>query len=142
MASKTVTQNGLGIIKTVYGKNNPLLENVKDFAVIRKWGDKDKAITADGEEVERQEYLYAEGYGLVKCIPTTMHFIFEDKSRKIGRWVFMCSCGSPAGIISYNELKSLMTVDGTERGYVLACLAGVTSKQNVGVYLHADGSTE
>lgn len=90
MTKKTVVQNGLGIIKTVYGKNNPLLENVKDFAVIRAWGDKNKAITADGEEVERQEYLYAEGYGLVKCIPTELHFIFEDKSKKIGRWVFMC----------------------------------------------------
>ena len=40
MRKKTVTQNGLGIIKTVYGKENPLLKNVTEFGTIRGWGDR------------------------------------------------------------------------------------------------------
>ena len=45
MANKKVTTNGLGIIKTVYGKDNPLVKNVTDFGVIRGWGDKNTATT-------------------------------------------------------------------------------------------------
>jgi len=115
---------------------------VTDFATIRSFGDKNSAITHDGLRVERQDILYAEGYGMVKCLPTTMHFIFEDKSNKRGRWAFMCTCGSIAGIVSYNELKKLMTVRGTEAGHVLACIIGLTNKQNIGIFKHADGSTE
>jgi len=115
---------------------------VTDFARIRSWGDKNSAITHDGLKVERQDLFYAEGYGMVKALDTHMHFIFEDKSNKKGRWVHMCTCGSLGGIISYNEIKSLVTVEGTESGYVLVCIAGLTSKQNTGIFRHADGSTE
>jgi hypothetical protein len=115
---------------------------VTDFARVRSWGDKNSATTHDGLKVERQEFLYAEGYGLVRCVPYELHFIFEDKSKKIGRWVYMCTCGSIAGIISYNDVNKLMTVQGTEKGYVLACVAHTTSKQNVGIGKHIDGSTE
>jgi len=115
---------------------------VTDFARIRSWGDKNSAITHDGLKVERQDLFYAEGYGIVKCLPTTMHFIFEDKSKKHGRWLLMCTCGSIAGIISYNEIKSLVTVDGTESGYILACVAGLTNKHHTGIFRHADNSTE
>ena len=114
----------------------------KDFARIRSFNDKNSAITHDGVRVERLEFLFIEGYGMVKNLPTSLHFCYEDTSKKLGRWVYMCSCGSPGGVISYNELKNIMTVDGTEVGYVLACLAGVASKQNTGIFRHADGSTE
>lgn len=117
-------------------------ETPKDFSRIRSFNGKNSAITHDGVKVERLEFLFIEGYGMVKNLPTTMHFCYEDKSKKLGRWVFMCSCGSPGGIISYNELKSIMTVDGTEVGYILACLAGVASKKNTGIFRHADNSTE
>ena len=90
MRKKTVTQNGLGIIKTVYGKENPLLKNVTEFGTIRGWGDKNKATTHDGLTVERQEYIFVEGYGMVRAVPYELHFIWEDKSKKRGRWVFMC----------------------------------------------------
>ena len=89
MRKKTVTQNGLGIIRTMYG-DSPLLKNVTDFGTIRGWGDKNKATTHDGLTVERQEYIFVEGYGMVKCVPYELHFIWEDKSKKRGRWVFMC----------------------------------------------------
>lgn len=113
------------------------------FSKIKSWGgDKNSAITHDGLKVERQELIYAEGYGMVKCIPYELHFVYEDKSKKKGRWAFMCSCGSLAGIVSYNEMKSLMTVQGIEAGYVLACIAHLSSKQNTGIGRHSDNSTE
>jgi hypothetical protein len=111
-----------------------------DFARIRSWGDKNSAITFDGDKVERIELLFVEGYGMVKNLPTTMHFCYEDKSKKLGRWVYMCTCGSPAGVISYKEIKDFITVEA--QGYILACIAGVTSKQNTGIFKHADGSSE
>lgn len=113
------------------------------FSKIKSWGgDKNTAMTHDNIKVERQELIYAEGYGIVKPIPYELHFIYEDKSDNKGRWSFMCTCGSLAGIVSYNEMKSLMTVQGIETGYVLACIAHLSSKQNTGIGRHADNSTE
>lgn len=113
----------------------------KDFARIRGWGDKNTATTFDNLKVERMDFIYAEGYGLVKTCPYELHFVYEDKSKKIGRWSHMCTCGSIAGIISYKEIKSLMTIEG-EHGYILACVAHTASKQNTGLGTHADGSHE
>jgi len=113
---------------------------VQDFARIRSWGDKNSAITHDGVKVERRDFYFAEGYGMVRCVPYELHFIFEDTSKKIGRWAFMCTCGSIAGIISYEEIKSLMSVE--YNGYVLACIAHTSSKQNTGLGYHADSSHE
>jgi len=132
-------QTNFGYLKRYGGE---VAKAVTSFATIRSWGDKGKAVTHDGLTVERMEYIYVEGYGLVKTIPYELHFVFEDKSKKIGRWSFMCTCGSIAGIISYNEMKSLMTVNGTEPGYVMACIHHTATKQNTGIGRHADRSTE
>lgn len=140
MTKKVTTKTGLGIVKTVYGKDNPLLKNVTDFASIRSWGDKNSAITYDGLKIERQEYFFIEGYGMVYAVPYELHMVYEDKSRKIGRWIFMCSCGSPAGIVSYKAMSGMMSPKLGE--YVMCCLAHTASKANVGVGKHADGSTE
>lgn len=113
---------------------------VTGFSQIRSFGDKNTATTFDGLKVERMEYIFVDGYGLVKCLPTTMHFIYEDKSKKKGRWVFMCTCGGIAGIISYKEIKEFITTEPT--GYLLACVHGITSKQNTGIFRHADNSSE
>jgi len=121
------------------GESNKTAQ-VRDFSRVRSHNDKNTAITYDGNLVERQEYIFAEGYGLVKTLPTTMHFVYEDKSGKPHRWVYMCTCGSIAGIISYNEIKEYITAEPT--GYLLACVQGVASKQNTGIFRHADGSTE
>ena len=135
----SVTKTNTGFIRKYGGE---VAKQVTSFSSVRTWNSKNKAITHDGLEVERMEHIYAEGYGLVRCIPYELHFVYEDKSKKRGRWTFMCTCGSAAGIISYNEMKSLMTVDGTESGYVLACLAHTSSKQNTGIGRHADNSHE
>jgi len=135
---KKTKLNNLQYIPQMGSQQTP----VTDFARVRSWGDKNSATTHDGIKVEKQDLIYAEGYGLVKCVPYELHFIFEDKSKKKGRWAFMCTCGSIAGIISYNEVKNLMTVQGTETGYILACISHTTSKQNIGIGRHADGSTE
>jgi len=120
------------------GNNNSVKPS--DFARIRNWGDKNSAITHDGERVERREYYFIEGYGMVKCLPTTMHFVFEDTSKKKGRWTWMCTCGSLAGIVSYKELVGLISPELGE--YVLACIHGLSHKQATGIFKHADGSTE
>lgn len=114
---------------------------VKDFARIRSFNDKSSAITHDGLKVERQSKIFCEGYGWVETLDTTMHFCYEDKSKKIGRWAYMCTCGSICGIISWKELGAVMDIRGKD-GYALACIAGVTARQNTGVFRHADGSTE
>lgn len=116
-------------------------KEVRDFAKIRSWGDKNTAITHDGIKVERKPFIQCDGYGLVETLPTTMHFVYEDTSKKLGRWAYMCTCGSISGIISWKELGSIMDIRGKE-GYALACIAGVTSKQNIGKFVHADGSSE
>lgn len=116
---------------------------VRGYAKIRSFGDKNSAWTFDGLKVERQEFIYAEGYGLVRCLPTTLHFIYEDKSKKPGRWAFMCTCGSLSGIVSYKEIRGLMTPSMENLGeYVLVCVHGLASKQNTGIFRHADMSTE
>lgn len=142
MKRKTVTQTGLGIIKTVYGKDNPLLKNVTDFATIKSWGDKNKAITHDGVTVERQEYFFFPelSQNMIRAVPYELHFIFEDKSHKRGRWTLMCTCGSPAGVVSYRDMNKLMSPTLGE--LVICCLAHNASKDNTGIGRHADGSTE
>lgn len=115
-------------------------QSVTDFARIRSWGDKNSATTHDNLKVERSAYLYAEGYGLVTCAQYELHFIFEDKSNKIGRWAYLCTCGSIAGIVSYKELVGLVSPELGE--YILVCIAHTASRQNVGIGSHADGSHE
>lgn len=141
MANKKVTNKRIAQI------NHSLLEGIggistkpSSFARIRNWGDKNHAVTHDGIEVERREYIYIDGYGLVRTLPTTMHFIYEDTSHKIGRWTYMCTCGSIAGIVSYKELPGLISPELGE--YVLACNFGLTNKQHTGIFRHADGSSE
>lgn len=121
--------------------NNSVTSQVKEFARIRKWNSKTEAITHDGLKVVRTSHIYCEGYGLVECAPYELHFIFEDKSKKIGRWSYLCTCGSPAGIVSWNELGHLMDIRG-KTGYVLVCIAHTTAKQNIGIGKHSDMSTE
>lgn len=116
-------------------------KQVKGFAKIRSFNSKNEAITHDGLKVIRLDKIFCEGYGWVETLPAIMHFVYEDKSKKIGRWAYMCTCGSPAGIISWKELGTVMDIRGKE-GYALACIAGVTARQNAGVFRHSDGSTE
>lgn len=91
MAKKTTnTVNGLGVLKTVYGNNNTMLDSVKGFGKIKHRGDRLSAVTHDNTRVERVDYFDIEGYGKVKAVPYELHFVWEDKSGKIGRWIYMC----------------------------------------------------
>jgi hypothetical protein len=122
-------------------------KQVGSFAKIRTMGNKNTAITFDGDKVERSEFLYVEGYGIVTCIPYELHFIYIDPhsldtpNRIKGRWGIMCTCGSMAGVISYNEVKGLMTIDGL-KGKALGCLMHTQTKQDNHWGVHADGSHE
>ena len=113
---------------------------VTSFAKIRSFNSKNSAITHDGVKVYRQEFIFVEGYGMVKCPPTTMHFVYEDTSKKRGRWTYMCTCGSIAGIVSYKDIVGLISPELGE--YVLMCIHGLSHKQATGIFKHADGSTE
>lgn len=134
--------------KNISQINHPLLEGMSgklatkpsDFSRIRSWGDKNSAITHDGIKVERQEYIFVEGYGMVKVPSTTMHFVYEDKSGKLGRWTYMCTCGSIAGIVSYKDIVGLISPELGE--FVLMCVHGLSHKQATGIFRHVDGSTE
>ncbi len=136
--------DNIGYAKSHFGEMG---KQVTGFASIRSFGDKNTAITHDGDKVERQELLYVEGYGLIPCTPYELHFVYIDPRsentprRIIGRWGLMCTCGSMAGVISYNELKTLMTVNG-QRGYIIGCHAHTQAKHVTGVGKHADGSSE
>lgn len=136
MRNKNITQINHSLLDGVHGN----IEKPSDFARIRSWGDKNSAITHDGIKVYRQEYIFADGYGMVKCAPMTMHFIYEDTSKKPGRWTYMCTCGGLGGIVSYKDVAGLISPELGE--YVLVCIAGLASKQNTGIFRHADGSTE
>jgi len=130
-----------------YLANSPAPQPITSFARVRSLNDKTSAITHDGDRVERQEFLYIDGYGIVPCANYELHFLYIDPrsldtDRRIkGRWGIMCTCGSMAGVISLKEVKSLMTVDGMS-GYIIGCIAHTDSKQKTGVGRHADGSTE
>jgi len=93
----------------------------------------------DGYSVDRLEKLWIPEYGrFVVCAPYDNHFIYEDPSKKTGRWVFMCTCGSPAVIVgsdAYAGHASPTSGVGIYPGEMLVC------KMHMDRNKHADGST-
>lgn len=67
------------------------------YNIINQRGTPKQATTAKGKVIRRQEYFYAEQYGMVKCADYDDHFIYENP--EIGQSSFMCTCGSP-GVIA------------------------------------------
>jgi hypothetical protein len=140
----TLIETNFGVIKKYGGAVG---KQVTGFSVIRSFGDKNTATTHDGDKVERQEYFYCGGYGMVRTAPYELHFIYQDPRamdnhpRKIiGRWQFMCTCGSLAAIVSYKELVGLVSPELGE--YILVCNHHMSLKKNTGIGRHADNSTE
>ena len=125
------------------GKNNPMLSSVTSFSqVVRNVGDLDEATTLDGLPVRRVDKIDCSGYGLVPVAQYSAHFVYEDPSRKLGRWVHMCTCGSPAVIVSYNSpIKTLMSKP-SDSDFVLVCLQHTTTRGNDGRGKHSDGVEE
>lgn len=137
MKKKNINQINHSLLE---GMGNQTVSKPSDYARIRSWGDKNHATTHDGLQVERQDYIFVEGYGMVRMCPYELHFLFEDKSKKVGRWAYLCTCGSIAGVVSYKELKGLLSPELGE--YIMVCIHHMATKQNTGLGSHADGSHE
>lgn len=109
-------------------------------AVVRTVGDAKIATLVDGTKVERVEHIFVnETYGLVRCAPYELHFIYELPKHMMG-WGLMCTCGSIAGVVGYAAYSKLASP--TDTGLIIACVRHTTLKQNIGIGQHADGSTE
>ena len=119
----------------------PKIEN-KYTQVIRHHGDLNKAWTADGKEVYRQDTLWFPEWQMypIKCCPYSVHFIFDDPIKKVGHWTPMCSCGSPAGIVGYGIYTKLMSP--TITGEMIVCLTHMKTFEATGKGIHADGMRE
>ena len=109
------------------------------YKVVRSVGDAKRATLADGTVVERRDYIYVEGQGLIKCAPYELHFVYEVPKHTKG-WGLMCTCGSIAGVVGMNAYSKLASP--TDTGKMLVCVRHTTLKQNIGIGQHADGSTE
>jgi hypothetical protein len=89
------------------------------FAIIKHRGSNFEATTLDGHKVKRQEKIWIPDYNnYINCAPYDDHFIFEDPEKnKIGRWMHMCTCGSPAVVVGYNVYKA----DASNSGALMVC---------------------
>lgn len=106
---------------------------------VRAVGDAKRATLHDKTVVERQDSIYVEGYGLVKTAPTELHFVYATPVTMKG-WSYYCTCGSIAGIVGYGAYSKLASPTST--GMILACIRHLSTKNNVGIGIHADGSSE
>ena len=89
------------------------------FCIIRHRGSPNEAETDEGKKVKRQPSIYLQSYdGLFMVAPYLDHFVYQDPSKKIGRWTLMCTCGSPAVIVGYDAYKQ----DASPQGSMIVCL--------------------
>lgn len=123
----------------VLKKQNIKSNSAYPKAVVRTIGDAKIAELIDGTKVERKELIFVDGYGLIKCAPYELHFIYELPNHIRG-WGLMCTCGSIAGVVGYGAYSQL--VSATATGHLIACVRHTTTKNNIGIGQHADGSTE
>lgn len=108
--------------------------------IVRNLGDLQEATLWDGvTKVRRQDAIYVDGYGLVKCINTELHFVFQTPKSMRG-WGLFCTCGSIAGVVGWSAYSKLASPVGD--GKIIACIRLLTTKKNTGIARHADGSTE
>lgn len=106
--------------------------------ISRNVGDLQEAKLDDGTIVKRQEYIVVNGE-FVKCINTELHFVYELPQKNVG-WGLWCTCGSIAGVVGYSAYSKLAAPTST--GKVIACIRHLTTKNNIGIGEHADGSHE
>lgn len=107
--------------------------------IVRNIGDLNEATLWDGTKVYRQEHIYVQGYGLVQCVDTELHFVYETPARMPG-WGLYCTCGSIAGVVGAQAYSKLASP--TYNGKLLCCIRLMTTKNNTGIGEHADGSHE
>ena len=107
--------------------------------IVRNVGDAKRATLPDGTVVERQEFIYVDGQGLVRCAPQSVHFVYEAPKTMKG-WGLYCTCGSIAGVVGYGAYSKLASP--MSDGKIIACIRMLTEKNNTGISRHADGTTE
>jgi hypothetical protein len=99
------------------------------FSIIRHHNSPNDAVTADGVKVYRSSKIFVpEWVAYIRCAPYDTHFIYEDKSNKVGRWALMCTCGSPAIIVGYNVYKK----DASNSGAMIVCNQHASTGRHVG----------
>jgi hypothetical protein len=106
--------------------------------IVRSIGDAKRAVLTDGTVVNRTDMIFVGGYGLLKCMNTELHFIYEAPQTNKG-WGLWCTCGSIAGAVGWSAYTKLASPNA---GFVIACVRYLTTKQNDGIGRHADESTE
>lgn len=80
--------------------------------VIRHYGDLKNTRNLQGEEVQRQEYLFLKSYKQwLPCLNTDTHFVY--KSNRLGSST-LCTCGSPAVVMGYDAYKKYQSYMGNE----------------------------
>ena len=107
--------------------------------IVRSVGDASTATLPTGETVERQEHIFVDGYGLIKCAPYELHFIYALPVKYKG-WGLYCTCGSIAAVVGLNAYSKLASPTST--GHMIVCLHHTSTKNNVGIGEHGDGSHE
>lgn len=108
--------------------------------ISRNVGDLKFAKLPDGTVVERQELIFVDGHGLIRCAHYELHFIYvyPNPSGKYRGWGLFCTCGSIAGVVGTEAYSKLASPGGK----MLVCVRHTATKNNVGIGQHADGSTE
>lgn len=85
---------------------NELLSG-KAPVVVRHLGDPNKAITAQGDTVHRQDSIFVDEIGqMIECVPYDNHFIYKNPAvteRGDKGPVYLCTCGAVAGLIDDKE---------------------------------------
>lgn len=107
--------------------------------IVRSVGDAKTATLPMGETVERQEYIFVDGQGLIKCAPYELHFIYALPVKYKG-WGLYCTCGSIAAVVGLNAYSKLASP--TSDGRMIVCLHHTSTKNNDTWGEHADGSHE
>jgi len=121
-------------------KSKGIVSAIPKVNIVRNIGDLQEATLWDGyTKVYRQDAIFVEGHGLIKCINSELHFVFQTPKTMKG-WGLFCTCGSIAGVVGYGAYSKLASP--MSNGKIIACIRLLTEKNNTGVGAHADGSHE
>ena len=96
--------------------------------IVRSVGTLKRKRLRTGEEVERSDYIRLKD-GFHKTLDTTTHFVY--KTNNLGSSI-LCTCGSPAIVVSYGQYKEWSSFIGNE---VIACQLLIQHGR------HGDGSS-
>ena len=94
-------------------------KSVHSFNIIRFHGQPNKAKTAFGLEVYRQDKLWSPIHQrFIPCAPYSDHFIFEVPAKYKNMPAFQCTCGSAAIVAGMSGYKN----DASPQGLMWVCM--------------------